>query len=145
MGGGRMNIAAVGGERFRILGFKSEGPYLVGDVALMPLEAGDPTDVQAAERRLRGWMGRYLQVLAAASETRADLSPERLPGDAMTLAYVAASLLPISPIAKQELLAADHLPQLLMEASLMYERELPILETLIAQPSGEVESPFSLN
>lgn len=145
LGGGRMNLVAVGGERFRILGTRRDRPYLVAEVEMLPLEAGDPADVRRAERQLRGWMGRYLDVLAAASETREDLSVARLPGDPRSLGYVAASLLPLPAHAKQDLLASTHLAELLRDVGLMYRRELPILETLIAQPGGEDEGPFSRN
>ena len=145
LGAGRLNVTAVGNERFRIVNLRTNAPYLVADVELMPLARGAPGACRRPERALRVWLGRYLDMLAAASETHEDLSPERLPGDAQVLGYMAASLLPLPPSVKQELLASAHLPALLNEVGRMYRHELPIVEALIAQQSRPEAGPFSLN
>jgi Lon protease-like protein len=142
---GRMNVAAVGMERFRIESLSRDEQYLVADVTQLPLRIGAPPEVGAAERRLRRAVSRYLAVVAAATETRADLSPGNLPDDAAALANVAASLLPAPLAEKQRLLALDDLEALLAETGRLYEYELPILRTLLAQPTGGWDGAFSPN
>lgn len=143
---GRLDVSAVGGERFRIERVSGEGPYLRALVEAAPLPAGDASANRAAERRLRRRLGRYLAVLAAASETRADLSSARLPSSPYALAYLAASLLRLAAPIKQELLESPDLTTMLSNVAGIYKRELPVLETLIGQSAGAPGSgPFSRN
>jgi Lon protease-like protein len=142
---GRLNVRAVGGERVRLRHARSDAPYLIGQVEWYPLAAGDPAVAAAGERRLRAWLGRYLSVLAAASETQEDLSPGRLPVDPRALAYLAASLLPVPASAKQELLEEPDLGSLLSDVAAAYRRELPVLETLIDQANVITPGAFSRN
>lgn len=142
---GRLDVSAVGSERIRIEVVRRDQSYLVGLVSPMPMPPGDRRQATRAERQLRHWLGRYLSVLAAASETREDLSPARLPASPLALAYMAASLLRLPLRAKQDLLESPDLAGLLSLLGDAYRRELPVLQTLIGQPNEPGATPFSRN
>ncbi len=44
LGDGRMLVTTVGTERFRLLNYYNEKPYLTGDIELWPEEAGCPSN-----------------------------------------------------------------------------------------------------
>lgn len=127
---GRMNIVAVGRERFRILSLSRELPYLVGTVE--PLAPGDAQapDVIQASRQLRPWVERYLAVLARASES-VTFDPTALPEDPLTLGYLAASLVQIPVDEKQALLATGEAVSLLAEMRAIYRREVALLDVIL--------------
>src|SRR5690606_23479022 len=52
---GRMNIVAVGHERFQIRSLKHDMPYLVGMVDNYPLVSSDSALLHASGRSLRPW------------------------------------------------------------------------------------------
>lgn len=145
LGDGRMNIVAVGDERFRIVDLHSDHAYLVGEVEPLTIDPSDPTVLAETGRQLRYWVERYLAVLAAASEQGATLDAGQLPSDPLSLAYVAASLLPLPARTKQALLGVDAADALVTDVCSMYRRELPLLEHMIAHRSVEQAGPFSRN
>lgn len=140
---GRMNISAIGRDRFRILDTqRTLKPYLVGKVASYPLERQDAPDVAEKAQSLDAWLRRYLGVLIETG--KAEIELDLLPGDPVLLAYTAAALLQVPPLQKQKLLALPGAPELLAELVGMYRRESALLRYLLRE--GPVErSAFSRN
>jgi len=143
---GRMNIVAVGGERFQIRDLIYDKPYLVGKVDNYPLVGADWGTVNQAGRDLRPWVERYLDVLRqASSELKFDLT--RLPDDPLALANVAASLVQIPLDQKQNLLESGQAMEFLDEVRAVYRREVALLSAIIERDiahEGE-QGLFSVN
>jgi uncharacterized protein len=141
---GRMNITIVGKERFQILSLHHHKPYLVGMVEMYPLEDDNPLKLRQGYSGLRQWVERYLRVLEKAGQIQFD--PSQLPTEPAAMAYLGAVLLQgVSLFQKQELLAAKRLTDMIEELRNIYRREVVLLETLLAPPESDGQSPFSLN
>jgi Lon protease-like protein len=141
---GRMNILAVGDERFRIEKLRSDEPYLVGEVAMSPLpEPEDSPAIEGVADALRGLLATYLAALARASE--GDIGPMELPEEPLALAYLAAWVLQVPASQKQPLLVARDAAELLARLRELYRNELPLLETMIEHRGRRQSGPFSLN
>lgn len=140
---GRMNIVAIGQERFEIIELDRQRPYLVGYVRLLPPIESDPEMLVDATGRLRMWLGRYLDILNEAGLI--DFDPADLPLDPVELAYLGAALLQIAPDQKQTLLASSRARSILVNTGKLYKREVALLEAMIARDGGDDQTPFSLN
>jgi Lon protease-like protein len=140
---GRMNIVALGQERFRILAMNQEKGYLVGKVELYPLEEADKASLLEAGTRLHPWVERYMDILNQASGT--ELESEYLPSDPLALAYLAAVLLQVPPTQKQTLLAAQHATGFLEEMYDLYRREVILLDAIVAREQQAGAHLFSKN
>jgi Lon protease-like protein len=140
---GRMNIVALGQERFRILMLDRDKEYLVGKVELYPLGEKDKMNLIETGNRLHPWVKRYMDILSQASET--DLKSEYLPNDPVALAYLAAVLLQVPPREKQSLLAAQDANGFLDEMYDLYRREVVLLDAIVASEPQAGEFPFSKN
>jgi Lon protease-like protein len=141
---GRMNIVALGRDRFRIRTLDAEShPYLLGEVEDYPLEYASPQKMDGEGRRLRQLVERFIQLLVETGEAQFDL--QQLPVEPVTLAYLAAALLQSSPSEKQELLELERAADLLVDLQTIYRRETALLDVLLAGGSQEGGLPFSKN
>ena len=139
---GRMNIVAIGRERFRIVSLDHDLPYLVGTVERYPLHEGDPVAQEDAARRLRPWITNYMEVLSALDDI--ELHADQLPADPVALAIVAATLLQVPQRQKQGLLATDSVVDLLTTMRALYRREVAFVKEMVAQDVQD-QGSFSLN
>jgi Lon protease-like protein len=139
---GRMNIAAIGGERFRIITLHRDAPYLIGKVEEFPLINWEPERLTSTVGKLRPWIARYMNELSLIEGV--DLDPEQIPDEPVELAYFAATLLQIPAEQKQSLLSADRAAEMLAEMQPIYRRELSFVKHMLRQPP-EDDSTFSLN
>jgi len=140
----RLNILAVGRERFRIVSVRQDKAYLTGTVEPYPLEAEEP-DAWRSVHRLRPWVEEYLHLLSEAGDVEFEASD--LPEDPEALAYLAATVLQVPNQQKQDLLSAPAAGDLLRTVRTLYRKELPLLRTLL-QEEKKVKAgpgPFSLN
>ncbi|HEX2908206.1 MAG TPA: LON peptidase substrate-binding domain-containing protein [Phototrophicaceae bacterium] len=140
---GKLNLTAVGYERFQIHDLRFEQPYLTGMVEGYPLAQAAPELLNQRARTLRAWIERYLQILAHASETPFD--QQQLPHDPLKLAYLAAFLLQIPLPQKQDLLAINRADDLLAELRTQYRREVTLLQTMLLRREQPINGPFSPN
>lgn len=141
---GRMNITAVGHERFMIHELKHEHAYLVGGVELHPMAFGDKTALAGQSAALSYWIDRYLKALEKAGQIQP--GHRMLPTQSDTLAYLAAVLLQGATMEqKQELLSAPTLLDMTNTLRTSYRREVMLLELLLQPPAQELPGPFSLN
>ena len=140
---GQMNVTAVGGERFKILSLDHANPYLAGLVEASPMDNENPQKLLTSGNRLRPWVERYLQILTRAGDMQFD--PQQLPGDALSLANLAAYLIQIPLAQKQELLALDDAVEFLDGVAVICRREVALLDAIIERVNTEDVGPFSLN
>jgi Lon protease-like protein len=141
---GRMNILALGQERFRIHDLKYDRSYLVGVVELFPLKDPDQQAVLRGIARLRPLIVQYLEILKEVGQIQFDSS--QLPDDTATIAYLSAVLLQAPASQKQTLLAAERTSEMLTDLRTMYRRELALLNFMKEHSADETQKgPFSLN
>lgn len=140
---GRMNIGAMGHERFQILEFDDSRPYLVGQVEKYPLHEGEPEAIKRAAQRLRPWVIRYLEAIPQ-DDDEEELDFQQVSDDPIPLAYLAATLLQIPPDEKQSFLATKDASTLLGELRAIYRREVALMKSMLEQVV-EDQGSFSLN
>ncbi len=143
VGFGRMNIVALGQERFIIHTLHNDEAYITADVELHPLPVTNADALATAIDYLRPWLERYLHILQDADDVEFDL--DQLPQDETALAYLAASLLKTSMTDKQALLESVNAERLTLALHTVYRKEVTLLRALLRQPAVNVELPFSLN
>jgi len=140
---GRMNIMALGENRFRILSLSFDQPFLVGKVELYPLEDSNDGMLTRTMLELRPWVKRYMQILTETSDVT--LNPQHLPDDPLVLAYLAAVLLQLPPHQKQDLLASARAVDLLTDMNAIYRREVALLNAIASGGRPENSRNFSVN
>ena len=135
---------AVGQERFRtLLTDRVHAPYLTGIVEALPLVDGDKAVLESAGHKLKPWVKRYLELLAASGGK--EMQVPDMPDEPHTLAYLAAISLQVPNAEKQDFLAIEQTAKLLRRLVKTYQREVALLQALTkgAQP-GSIEG-FSVN
>jgi Lon protease-like protein len=137
---GRLNLETVGEDRFRVLELRQDRPYLWAMVEVFPMADSDALSAHSLAQRLRPWVTQYMSLLAQAAEAPFDAA--RLPAEPLALAYLAAIVLQTPMVAKQELLVAPGLKELLIQERKIYRNEIAILKTLLQRVPSE-DHPFS--
>ncbi|MFP4343263.1 MAG: LON peptidase substrate-binding domain-containing protein [Anaerolineales bacterium] len=140
---GRMNVVAVGRERFRIVDLHHELPYLTARVVEYPLPLGDPAEVEKRGRRLLPWVAVYLRRLSDFHEMEFERS--FLPRGALPLAYLAAHLLQVAARQKQPLLAATDALALLEDLLQLFRREVALIHAMLERQPPEDLGSFSFS
>ena len=143
---GRMNIVAIGVERFEIQDLdRDHKPYLVGTVETRPLDRHDESHILPhVGQRLRPWVERYIDVLSTATENE-EFDTAQLPDEPTALAYLTAALLQIPADQKQDLLAMNQATDLLTDIHTICRREVALLNAIIERESPQLQGLFSLN
>jgi len=141
----RVNVVALGKERFRIVSFDRSGPYPVAVVEDAPLRAVASPQVHALEIKARTMATEYFALLLNLNED--DSERLKLPSAVVPLANFIAANVQISLNRRQHLLEFNELEMLLGEEVQLLERELKRIQWFEAQkrlrPKGP--APFSLN
>jgi ATP-dependent Lon protease len=104
---GTLRVVVQGLERVRLLDFIATDPYFVARVELAPDHASPGIEVEAL-RRAAVDLFRRLVTLTEQIPNETVSAAESLP-DARQVAYLIASLVPLSPTTRQELLELDPL------------------------------------
>jgi Lon protease-like protein len=129
LGQGRMNIIALGLERFRILTTRSNLPYLVGIVEPIPIDPQGTEALDLAAKAIQPWFERYISQM-----NRVEGGELKLPdsvSDPLSFAYISAMLLQIPAKEKQDLLEIDD-PLILIETLQgTYRREVALIRVLL--------------
>jgi len=152
---GRMNLIAVGQDRFTIRDYYSGiDNFLVGHVDPFPIESklNDPKIAQLTDQ-LRDIVHRYINHLAQVSGE--DLSDAKIPKDPKALAFLAGTAIQGPSWAnrsdKQQLLSTQSLQTLIVETTKILDKEDKILAYMLRAHNihKRVERPafvdFSLN
>lgn len=144
-GQGRMDINAIGQDRFVIQSLNYDHPYLVGMVELSPITQDEPARLAHAGNSLRPWVERYLEILAKVGNL--PFNSQQLPADPIQLGYLAAAILQqISQTQKQDLLAAETAIDMLKNIRSIYYREVALLDMMVHRAdSGPENETFSQN
>ena len=143
---GRMNLTAVGDERFRILKLNYDLPYLVGEVESVPLERPSSIEIARGARQLAPWVSEYLRLIQRIdAEIAPDLSVIDLPEDPLVMLYLAASILQVPAVEKQHLLEVTYASELLAHVVRLYRREAAVLRKQLAEGEGSGQESAWLN
>ncbi len=123
---GRLYIATVGEQRFRVLETFGDEPYLQGNVELIPEQPGDGATMDSLADRALDLLATYLERLTGSGQLREnleekDLSPQRL-------SYTIGSLLQVDRQIKQSILEVPTTTSRL-------EREIEVLGSELRQLS----------
>jgi len=143
---GRMNLTAVGEERFRILELSRDEPYLLGKVENLPIAASHSVEMARGARHLGPWVARYLALLDRANPW-IDIKLDRLelPDDPLLLVCWAAALLQIPAAEKQPLLEAPSAGEMVEGVARLYRRETAVLGRLEGTSEEEAGRAGLLN
>lgn len=141
----RMNIMAVGRERFKIHELHRDGAYLTADIEFLPYYNIDQAQNERIGKQLRPLVHRYLRVLEDAGQLQFDAS--QIPNEAEALAHLGSVILQTDMDQKQELLEKENLGELLHRLIKQYQREVLLLDIMLHPPDEDEEttSPFSKN
>lgn len=139
---GRMNIAAIGRERFRILSLERNAPYLIGRVEEYPLSDWEPERLSEAAEKLLPLVSRYMAELSQLEGV--ELDPKQIPQEPVKLAYFGAALLQVPVEQKQSLLSTGEAAEMLTAMRDMYRREISFIKHMLTMPPEDDRS-FSLN
>lgn len=127
---GRINLMAMGTQRFRILELDYSHSYLSGKVTQFPAVNGNTRAAVEMAHKVRPKVVEYVELLSEASDT--DLQLDRLPEDAMTLAYLVAIALQVNNNEKQQLLEMAGVPEMLDRERYMLSYETLLLRHMVA-------------
>ena len=142
---GRMNITVVGGKRVELIQLHFDQPYLTATARELPLQENTGDNLSTLDRKLRTFIMRYSKLLAQVMEVR--ISPADIPADTTEMAYLAAYIVQIPMIEKQQLLTAQDARSLASKLLSTYKRELALFDSL-RKPNyqaGAAEYAFSPN
>ncbi|GAB4524508.1 MAG: LON peptidase substrate-binding domain-containing protein [Anaerolineae bacterium] len=142
---GRMNIAAIGRDRFRIDSFKRDEPYLVGMVEMFPMEDEKTVEVMRKAARLRKLLEKYLFILKEAGQIQFDAA--QLPRDSASVTYLSAILLQnLTTEDRQRLLETENMLAMIENLNAAYRREVALLDILMTVPENiDFKGLFSLS
>ncbi|MGB7338125.1 MAG: LON peptidase substrate-binding domain-containing protein [Phototrophicaceae bacterium] len=143
---GRLNILAVGRERFKINALDaSSRSFLQGDVDMLPLISMNQATLTNGAKKLSPLLQRYLTSLSDAGQVQFD--NEQLPDDPMALIYLSAMLLQSEDDVKQDILESVDTYELLKKLLRIYHKEVALIDILLSPPQLEQDNdtPFSLS
>jgi Lon protease-like protein len=147
IGQGRMNLLAVGQERFEVLELDRESqPYLVAKVEMLPMTESPRASLVSQGEKLRQEGLRYLEILSQVGDVQFDEA--QLPDDPLELAYLGAYFIRVEADQKQKLLEAASTFQFVSDVRALYRRENILLERMIEEsrkPNNNNTGTFSVN
>jgi Lon protease-like protein len=120
---GRMNITAVGTQRFRVLELDAQSQnYLVATVRPLPFINGSTQLAADLAHKVRPRIFEYIELLSEA--TKQELKLDRLPEDPTTLAMLVGIAMQVASEDKQKLLERVGIPQMLSWSLHLLSREI---------------------
>lgn len=138
---GRLNLVAVGVERFRIVELARQEPYLVGRVELLEEQASAPAPELVA--RVRELFGGYMEMRRKLEAVEV----EELASEPVAFSYqVARALRASPPLLRQSLLELEAVADRLERELPLLRREIDLLRLLSTAPRGaDSQGSFSKN
>lgn len=141
---GRMNIACLGHERFRIISLdESSYPYLVGEVQIQPIPEKFSEESDRLGRSIRRQLKRFVDILGQARGK--DFQHRELPQNNVLLGYMAVTLMQIPAHEKQKLLESESMEQFFQDLLVILSRENLLLETIASKSGPMLTQVFSKN
>jgi uncharacterized protein len=145
LGEGRMNIVALGEQRFFIMKVKHDQPYFSGEVEFLNLERVQNETIERNIEEMTSQVNEYLKLVNQVKPGSLDMSRLRLPEDPIALAYLSASLLQIPPLEKQPFLAATNDSELIDLVQRLYRRETTVNRQLLGVSQQEALHSARMN
>jgi len=140
----RMNLMAMGRERFRILRLYDDKPFLRADVEYLPLTDDNPQWTQGGAARVRELFERYMLMMQAAGQP--PIAEGMLPIPPLQVLNFASFWLQTELTYKQELLECSTTSVLVQRLVKLFHREIKLLDVLLARVEiANGDTPFSLN
>jgi uncharacterized protein len=131
---GRFDVEVIGRQRLKVLDFDSSGPYLTGEVELLP-DTDEPDAIAEAERTLSTFETYRLQL----SELRGGpVLAGDMPGDPAYLSYALASTCLLTLPQRQALLEAENAVTRLGMLRRTLHEEMRAMRALPSLPATEV-------
>jgi len=145
LGDGRMNIATLGLNRFRLRSVHQKKIYLSGVAEDFPLAESQHPAVEPLAQQLGARLQDYLQLFATLGKVQ--IAIDTLPQSPTTLAFLTAIVLRMPMQDKQTLLNVPDLLTLLRVENRMLWRETELLKIMIndGPKMRDDPSPFSTN
>jgi Lon protease-like protein len=141
LGDGRMNIATVGSERFRLLGVRREQPYLVGSAVPWPFEDEDAKPAREQVEPVQMIFRQYQDLLVQAMGEQIEV--EEIPSEPRALALLVAAAVQVSMVQKQSLLNQPTIGELLRAERHIMRRECSLLQHILRTQSDQWEGGYS--
>lgn len=138
---GRMNIIAIGSERFRLRSLRQDQPYLVGDAEPWPLVGAATEQARDQVGPMRALFRQYLSLLAQAQGHKIEI--EEVPTEPRMLALLIAISLQLPMPQKQRLLDQPTVPRMLLAERAIMNREQLLLHYIIQTQTKQWEGGFS--
>ena len=114
-------------ERVRLIDVGHSEPYLEADLETVPMVAGEPTEVEALQRRLLELAGRIQQAVQAMPESEMSDVVAHLEGP-MHLVYLLGSMIHLTLEKAQVLLQLDSQTEAMRMLARFLEHEVQVLE-----------------
>ena len=141
---GRLNIIALGQERFRILNLNKEmAPYLIAGVESFPIKNRSSNKLFPLRRSLSFWLNRYIGKYNELGGNQIEF--ETLPKDPIKLAFIASAIVQISTQQKQQILSIEQADELLLSVIDIYRREAALIDAFSSEAQVEKIGSFSMN
>jgi Lon protease-like protein len=134
---GRMNIIAVGLERFQILSLNAEKPYLMG---YGTLPTGQHRRAHDGTSRAAAFPGRRHLSCCRACWTEVS---DRLPDDFRWRWHLAAAV--VNSCRQANALASGQAAEFITDISTVFRREVALLKAIVARDKPGDLGPFSMN
>lgn len=119
---GRLNITAMGTQRFQVVELQHNFTYLTGKVRQLPVVNGGTKIAADLAQMMRPRILEYVELISEASQQKLKL--DRLPEDPTTLAYLVAISLQVNAADKQKLLEKVGIPEMLAYEAHLLSREI---------------------
>lgn len=130
---GCLNITTIGTERFQIQTVTQQQRYLTATVRTIPTINGSTKVAIELAQKMRPRLYQYVEWLSKANN--ADLKLDRLPEEPMTLAFLVAIALQVSPTQKQALLEQPGVPEMLVNELNLLAHENMMLRYMVETQS----------
>ncbi len=145
MDDGRINIASLGVDRFKIQSLSNKYAYLSGDVELYPFARTATADAVEEAAKLTPALNKYLEILSKIGNT--EILLDKMPTEPEKIAFLTAIAMRAPMEDKQQLLSIPSLPDLLRQERILLTRETEILRMMTENAPAWIENamPFSPN
>lgn len=138
---GRLNIATIGSQRFRLREIHPEQPYLVGNAEPWPLAGEDSDRARALVGPVRSLFLQYLELLQEAQGDK--ISVEEISDEPRALGLLAAIALQLPLPQKQSLLEQSTVAELLEAELGLLRREQALLQHIKRTQDDQWEGGYS--
>jgi len=142
---GRLYIASIGEQRFRVLSTNQDQPYLQGSIEVIPEQPGEGARLDPLFDRAMDLLSRYLELITGSDQLRDNLKEKEFSPQA--LSYTIGTLLQVDRTEKQSILEIPATSARLDHEVKMMEAELRQLKLLGQSQRQEAVAPpyWSLN